>query len=148
MNKKFIMLAEDNPDDEALTMRALNKNSIINEVIVVRDGQEALDFLYATGEYADRDTSILPEMLLLDLKMPKIDGLGVLRRIREDKRTKHLPVIMLTSSDEESDLIASYNLGVNSYVRKPVDFNQFIEAVNQLSLYWLVLNKVPPKKQV
>ena len=140
---KVILLVEDNPNDVALTLRALKKNNIANEVIVARDGEEALDFLFGTGAYADRDISILPQVVLLDLKMPKVDGLEVLHRIRADERTKLLPVVILTSSNEERDLIEGYRLGANSYVRKPVDFAQFIEAVRQLGLYWLVLNEVP-----
>lgn len=140
----MILLVEDNPDDEALTLRALRKANVGNEVTVVRDGAEALDFLFATGAHAGRETSILPQVVLLDLKLPKIDGLEVLRRVRADHRTKLLPVVILTSSDEEQDRIRGYALGANSYVRKPVDFTQFAEAVRQLGLYWLVLNQPPP----
>jgi CheY-like chemotaxis protein len=140
----MILLVEDNPDDEALTIRALNKNKIANNLSVVRDGVEALDFLFCTGSYAERDPNDLPEVILLDLKLPKLDGLEVLRRIREDKRTQLLPVVILTSSVEEQDLIKSYSLGANSYIRKPVDFSQFVEAVHQLGMYWLVLNEPPP----
>ncbi|MBN8657270.1 MAG: response regulator [Anaerolineae bacterium] len=140
----MILLVEDNPDDEALTIRALNKNKIANNLSVVRDGVEALDFLFCTGSYAERDPNNLPEVILLDLKLPKLDGLEVLRRIREDKRTQLLPVVILTSSVEEQDLIKSYSLGANSYIRKPVDFSQFVEAVHQLGMYWLVLNEPPP----
>jgi CheY-like chemotaxis protein len=140
----MILLVEDNPDDEALTMRALRKANVGNDVQVVRDGAEALDFLYGTGAYAGRDTSVMPQVILLDLKLPKIDGLEVLRRIRTDGRTKILPVVILTSSDEEQDRIQGYALGANSYVRKPVEFVQFAEAVRQLGLYWLVLNEPPP----
>ena len=146
MEGKVILLVEDNPDDEALTIRALEKNNILNDVVVARDGVEALDYLFRTGEYAGRDTAILPEVILLDLKLPKLDGLEVLRRLRGDDRTAMLPVVILTSSKEESDLVESYRLGANSYVRKPVDFNQFSEAVRQLGLYWLVLNESPPNK--
>lgn len=145
MGDKIILLVEDNPDDEALTLRALAKNNIKNEVVVARDGAEALDYLFATGAYASRDTSTMPQVTLLDLKLPKVDGLEVLRRIRADKRTRCLPVVILTSSNEEKDLINGYSLGANSYIRKPVDFGQFIEAVRQLGLYWLVLNEPPPK---
>lgn len=145
MSDKIILLVEDNPDDEALTLRALEKNNIKNEVVVARDGAEALDYLFATGAYAGRDTSVLPQVTLLDLKLPKVDGLEVLRRVRADKRTHCLPVVILTSSNEEKDLINGYSLGANSYIRKPVDFAQFIEAVRQLGLYWLVLNEVPPQ---
>ena len=140
----MILVVEDNPDDEALTLRALKKNNIGNQVFVVRDGAEALDFLFCTGAYAERDPRDLPEMILLDLKLPKVDGLEVLRRIRADKRTRLLPIVILTSSNEEQDLIEGYKNGANSYIRKPVDFNQFVEAVRQLSLYWLVLNEAPP----
>lgn len=144
MLNKIIMLLEDNPDDEALTRRALRKNNIQNEVVVARDGVEALDYLFGTGVYAGRDTRIKPLVILLDLKLPKIDGLEVLRRLRNDERTRFIPVVVLTSSKEEPDLINSYSFGCNSYIRKPVDFVQFVEAVRQLGLYWLVLNEVPP----
>ncbi|MGH7378651.1 MAG: response regulator [Candidatus Methylomirabilales bacterium] len=146
MEKKVILLVEDNPDDEALTLRALKKNNIKNEVLVVRDGVEALDYLFTTGAYAGRDTSLMPQIILLDLKLPKLDGLEVLRRIRADARTKLLPVVILTSSNEEKDLTDGYSLGANSYIRKPVDFAQFTDAVRQLGLYWLVLNEAPPQK--
>jgi len=145
MEHKMILLVEDNPDDEALTIRALKKNNIGNKVIVVRDGAEALDFLFFRGTYAERDPRDTPQVILLDLKLPKVDGLEVLRRIRADERTRVLPVVILTSSSEEQDLIKGYSLGANSYVRKPVDFSQFVEAVRQLGLYWLVLNEAPPK---
>ena len=145
MNHKLILLVEDNADDEALTLRALNKNKIANRIVVVRDGAEALDFLFATGSYAGRDLTDMPQVILLDLKLPKIDGLEVLRRIRSDSRTHRLPVVVLTSSKEDQDLLQAYSIGVNSYVRKPVDFNQFVEAIGQLGLYWLVLNEVPPQ---
>jgi two-component system response regulator len=144
MEDKVILLVEDNPDDEKLTLRALKKNNILNEVVVAHDGVEALDFLFGTGAHAGRNTAVMPTVVLLDLKLPKIDGLEVLRRIRADERTKLLPVVVLTSSKEEQDLVTSYSLGASSYVRKPVDFNQFIEAVRQLGLYWLVLNESPP----
>lgn len=144
MNDKMILLVEDNPNDEALTLRALKKNNIGNKVFVVRDGAEVLDFLFCTGIYADRDPHEMPQVALLDLKLPKVDGLEVLRRIRADERTQLLPVVILTSSKEEQDLLKSYKNGANSYIRKPVDFNQFVEAVRQLGLYWLVLNEVPP----
>ena len=145
MAKKMILLVEDNPDDEALTLRAFAKNKITNDIVVVRDGVEALEWLFADGQYADRDVSQLSEVCLLDLKLPKVDGLEVLRRIRADERTKLMPVIILTTSEEESDRLAGYSLGANSYIRKPVDFSQFIEAVRQLGLYWLVLNESPPE---
>jgi len=143
-NDKIILLVEDNPDDEALTLRALKKNNIANEVVVARDGEEALDYLFATGAYQGRDTDVMPTVILLDLKLPRVDGLEVLRRLRSDERTKFLPVVILTSSDEEQDIIKSYNLGANSYVRKPVQFTRFSEAVRQLGLYWLLLNEPPP----
>jgi CheY-like chemotaxis protein len=144
MVNKGIMLVEDNPDDEALTLRALRKNNIQNDVIVARDGVEALDYLFGTGSYVNRDTRVKPVVVLLDLKLPKVDGLEVLRRLREDTRTQLIPVVVLTSSKEEQDLISSYSFGCNSYIRKPVDFIQFVEAVRQLGLYWLVLNEAPP----
>jgi len=144
MDNNIILLVEDNPDDEALTLRALNKNNIRNELIVAHDGAEALDYLYGEGIYAGRNTSCMPGIILLDLKLPKLDGLDVLRRIRADERTRLLPVVILTSSIEDNDRINSYGLGANSYVRKPVDFNQFTEAVRQLGLYWLLLNEPPP----
>ena len=142
-----ILLVEDNPDDEALTIRALKKNNIKNTVVVAHDGAEALDYLFGTGAHADRDVSSLPQIVLLDLKLPKVDGLGVLRAIRGDARTRRVPVVILTSSKEERDLVESYELGTNSYIRKPVDFTAFIEAVRQLGLYWLVLNEPPPEQR-
>jgi two-component system response regulator len=145
MEEKIILLVEDNPDDEALTLRALKKNNIMNEVVVARDGVEALDYLFGTGPYAGRDTSNIPQVILLDLKLPKINGLEVLRRLRGDERTRFLPVVILTSSKEDQDLMNGYKLGANSYVRKPVDFTQFAEAVRHLGLYWLVLNESPPQ---
>jgi two-component system response regulator len=144
MFEKTILLVEDNADDEKLSVRALKKNNVANELVVARDGVEALDYLFATGTYAGRDISILPGLVLLDLKLPKLDGLGVLRRMRADERTRRLPVVILTSSKEEQDLMSSYDLGANSYIRKPVDFNQFTEAVRQLGLYWLMLNETAP----
>ena len=140
---KMILLVEDNPDDEMLTIRALKKNNILNEVVVARDGVQALDFLFGEGEHAERDISIQPQVILLDLKLPKIDGLEVLKRIRADERTKLLPVVILTTSNEQRDMLSSYELGANSYIRKPVDFDQFMDAVRQLGLYWLVLNEFP-----
>ncbi len=141
----MILLVEDNPDDEALTLRAFRKNNIGNEIAVVRDGEEALAFLFYRGAYATRKPDDRPQIILLDLKLPKIDGLEVLRQIRANPSTRLLPVVILTSSKEEQDLIEGYSLGANSYVRKPVDFNQFLEAVKQLGLYWLVLNEPPPR---
>src|SRR5712691_8316959 len=140
---KIILLIEDNPDDEALTLRALKKNNIKSEVVVAHDGAEALDYLFGSGKYAGRNTAVLPQVMLLDLKLPKVEGLEVLRRLRADERTKLLPVVILTSSNEEQDLINGYRLGANSYIRKPVNFSQFIEAVRQLGLYWLVMKESP-----
>ena len=142
--RRSILLVEDNPDDELLTMRAFNRNHIVNSIDVVRDGAEALDFLLCRGEWADRNPSDLPQVVLLDLKLPKIGGLEVLRQIRAHEMLKALPVVILTSSSEEADIISSYNLGANSYVRKPVDFTQFCDAVRDLGLYWLVLNEPSP----
>ena len=147
MSDKIILLVEDNPDDEALTIRALKKNNILNEVIVARDGEEALEYLFGTGRYEGRDTSIQPQVILLDLQLPKLSGHEVLKRLREDKRTALQPVVILTTSSEQSDIIASYENGANSYTRKPVDFNEFIEAVKQLGLYWLVLNEAPGRRR-
>jgi two-component system response regulator len=146
MKNSVIMLVEDNPDDEALTVRALKKNKVVNEVVVARDGVEALEYLFSEGRYAGRDIKNSPQVVLLDLKLPKLDGLGVLRRLRADARTKLLPVVILTSSNEEQDRITGYDLGANSYVRKPVDFDQFVAAAAQLGLYWLVLNEAPPRR--
>ena len=146
MESKVILLVEDNPRDEALTLRALKKSNIVNDVVVARDGVEALDYLFGTGAHAGRDTSDMPQLILLDLKLPKVDGMQVLRRMREDERTRRLPVVVFTSSSEEEDLINSYNLGANSYVRKPVDFEHFLEAAKQLGLYWLVLNLIAPNE--
>lgn len=139
---KSILLVEDNPDDEELTVVALKKSHIANEVVVARDGEEALDYLFATGPHAG--SVFMPAVILLDLKLPKIDGLEVLRRLRANERTRRIPVVVLTSSKEQEDVVESYNLGANSYVRKPVDFDQFLEASKQLGLYWLVLNEPPP----
>ncbi|MBV9121351.1 MAG: response regulator [Chloroflexi bacterium] len=140
---KVILLVEDNPDDEALTLRALRKHNVTNQVIVARDGAEALEYLFGGGQYSSRDTSVTPQVILLDLKLPKIDGLEVLRRIRGDDRTRLLPVVILTSSKEEEDILTGYRLGANSYVRKPVDFVEFTDAVRQLGLFWLLLNEPP-----
>lgn len=147
MNSKIILLVEDNPDDEALTLRALQKNKILNEVVVARDGAEALDYLLGPGTQTANDR-IVPTVILLDLKLPRVDGLEVLRCLRADERTKLLPVVLLTSSKEEQDLINGYSLGANSYIRKPVDFAQFTEAMRQLGLYWLVLNESPPRREL
>jgi CheY-like chemotaxis protein len=143
MDNELILLVEDNPDDEELTLRALMKNNIHNEVVVVHDGVETLDFLFGTGKYADRDMPVMPQVILLDLKLPKMDGLEVLRRLRADQRTRRLPVVILTSSKQERDLINGYDLGANRYIHKPVDFAQFSESIRRLGLYWLVLNEVP-----
>jgi two-component system response regulator len=139
---------EDNPDDERLSLRAFKKNNILNEVVAARNGVEALDYLFETGSYAGRNLNIMPQVVLLDLKLPKLDGLEVLRRLRADDRPKLLPVVILTSSDEEEDRLRGYALGANSYVRKPGDFNQFSEAARQLGLYWLVLNESPPARRI
>ncbi len=141
-----ILLVEDNPDDEALTLRAFQKNNIKNDLVVAHDGVEALDYLFGTGAFAGRDPNATPAVVLLDIKLPKVDGLEVLRRLRADERTKLTPVVILTSSKEEQDLARGYALGANSYVRKPVDFTQFTEAVRQLGMYWLVLNEPAPLK--
>jgi two-component system response regulator len=141
---RSILLVEDNPDDAELTLRAFAKNKIANEVVHVVDGEEALDYLFATGSHAGRDPGAMPTVVLLDLKLPKVSGLDVLKRMRADARTRRMPVVVLTSSNEERDLIASYDLGANSFVRKPVDFAQFVEAAQQLGLYWLVRNEPPP----
>jgi two-component system, response regulator len=144
MSEGVILLVEDNPDDELLAMRALRKNNVRNEVVVAHNGVEALDYLFASGPYAGRNTSSMPRLILLDLKLPKVDGLEVLRRLRSDERTRLLPVVILTSSKERGDLLKGYGLGANSYVRKPVNFEQFVRAVEQLKLYWLGLNEAPP----
>lgn len=141
---KTILLVEDNPDDELLTVRALKRNNVLNEIVVAHDGVEALDYLLGTGSYANRDMAVMPQIILLDLKLPKIDGLEVLRRLRANERTHLIPVIILTSSKEETDIVRGYSLGANSYIRKPIDFEQFVQAVQQLKLYWLVLNEAPP----
>jgi two-component system response regulator len=143
MAQKTLLLVEDNPDDELLTLRALRRQNLANDIMVVRDGQEALDWMFAEGDFADRDPNELPQVILLDLKLPKVDGLQVLERIRANPVSRNVPVVVLTSSNEEQDLLRSYDLGANSYVRKPVDFEQFLEAARQLGLFWLVLNEVP-----
>lgn len=145
MTEKVILLVEDNPRDEALTTRALKKSSIPTDIVVAHDGVEALDYLFNTGEYESRDSREQPELVLLDLKLPKVNGLQVLEKIRNDERTKRLPVVIFTSSNEDEDLTRSYNLCVNSYVRKPIDFDEFLEAINQVVLYWLSLNLSAPK---
>ncbi|MCH8040196.1 MAG: response regulator [Nitrospinae bacterium] len=147
MKERVILLVEDHPDDEELTMRALAKNNILNQVVVARDGVQALEYLLGTGAHAGRDTTVMPQLILLDLKLPKIDGLEVLRRLRADERTRFLPIVILTSSKEEQDLIKSYKLGANSYIRKPVDFIEFTKAVQQLGLYWLILNEPVPDRR-
>jgi CheY-like chemotaxis protein len=144
VNNKVILLVEDNPDDEALAIRALKRHHIGNEIVVAHDGVEALDYLFGTGMYAGRDITNKPSVILLDLKLPRVDGLEVLRRLREDPRTRFLPVVVLTTSNEELDVINSYSLGCNSYIRKPVDFVQFSEAIRQLGMYWLLMNEPPP----
>jgi two-component system, response regulator len=145
MRNKIILLVEDNPDDELLALRALKKNNLINEIVVAHDGVEALDYLFGAGAYAGRDTDVMPQLILLDLKLPRIDGLEVLRSLRADGRTRLLPVVILTSSREQQDMLDGYGLGANSYVRKPVNFEQFVWAVEQLKLYWLSLNEAPPR---
>ena len=141
---KVILLVEDNPDDEALTLRAFDKKRILNPIVVAHDGVEALEYLFATNAYAGRDISNIPALILLDLKLPRLDGLQVLKRVREDERTRRIPVVVLTSSREDQDLIASYNLGANSYIRKPVEFDKFVEAAGLLGMYWLMWNEPPP----
>lgn len=148
MNAKIILLVEDNPDDEELTLMALEKNNILNEVMVVRDGEEALEFLFGNGPGSSISRKVLPAIVLLDLKLPKVTGLEVLQQIRGNQRTRMLPVVVLTSSKEDKDVIESYSLGCNSYVRKPVNFSMFVEATRQLGLYWLLLNEAPPDPDV
>jgi CheY-like chemotaxis protein len=143
-SNKTILLVEDNPDDEALAIRALKRHHISNEIVVAHDGVEALDYMFGTGIFAGRDITIKPTVILLDLKLPRVDGIEVLRRLREDERTKLVPVVVLTTSSEEQDMLNSYSLGCNSYIRKPVDFVQFSEAIRQLGMYWLLMNEPPP----
>jgi two-component system, response regulator len=145
LKNELILLVEDNPDDVELTLRSLKMHSILNKVVVARDGEEALNFLFAKGVYSDRNMQDLPILILLDLKLPKVDGFEVLKSIRADQRTKRIPVVILTSSKEDHDLFNGYDLGVNSYIRKPVDFNQFSEVIKQVGLYWLLLNETPIK---
>ncbi len=147
MEEKAVLLVEDNEDDVELTLRAFKKSRIVNEVVVARDGVEALDYLFGTGSYTGRDTNILPAVILLDLKLPKIDGFEVLRRIRADERTRFLPVVILTSSKEEQDRVSGYKDGANSYIRKPVDFDQFAKAIQHIGIYWLLLNEPPPLRR-
>lgn len=144
MDDKIILLVEDNPDDAELTLRALKSNNIVNRVVVAKNGVEALDYLFGTGVYAERDPRELPTVVLLDLKLPKVDGIEVLKKMRDEELTRYLPVVILTSSREEQDLINGYRFGCNSYVRKPVDFDEFLSAARQLGLYWLLLNEQPP----
>ena len=147
LNNKTILLVEDNPDDVELTLRAFKKNNIMNDIVVKRDGAEALDFFFGKDGVAGKGNNDLPAVILLDLKLPKIDGLEVLKKLRADERTKLIPIVILTSSKEQGDVVNGYNLGCNSYIRKPVDFNQFADAVKQVGLYWLILNEVPPKNK-
>jgi len=144
MKSKVILLVEDNPDDELLTLRALKKSGVRNEVVVAHDGVEALDYLFASGPHSGRDPAVMPQLILLDLKLPRVDGLEVLRRLRSDERTRRLPVVILTSSREQRDMLEGYGLGANSYIRKPVNFEQFVKTIELLRSYWLVLNEDPP----
>lgn len=146
MTEKIILLVEDNPDDEELTIRSLRKANIANEIVVARDGVEALEFLFREGKYSDEDKDKIPAVVLLDLKLPKLNGIDVLKRLRADPRTRLLPVVVLTSSSEEDDMLQSYQFGANSYVRKPVDFSQFATAVNALGIFWLLYNQEPPRR--
>jgi len=146
MKSKIILLVEDNPSDIGLTQRALARSHIANKLVVVEDGQEALDYLFGGGQYSGRNVSELPALVLLDLQLPRLDGFEVLRRIRDDQRTHRLPVVILTTSKEEQDVAQSYDLGANSYIRKPVDFTQFAQSIEHLGLYWLVMNELPPSK--
>jgi two-component system response regulator len=143
MIQRYILLVEDNPDDEELTLLSLKKHNLSHEIVVVHDGVEAIEYLFAEGKYTGRDTTATPTVILLDLKLPKLDGIGVLKRLRADPRTRLLPVVVLTSSSQDADIIASYNFGANSYVRKPVEFNAFMDAVSQLGLYWVLINRSP-----
>jgi len=143
MITKTILLVEDNPDDEALTLRALKKHNFSYTVDVVRDGAEALDYIFCRGDFADKDHSVLPQLILLDIKLPKVDGVEVLKAIREDEHCKYIPVVMLTTSSEENDVVRSYNNGANSYIQKPVDFKEFLEVVSELGVYWLAINTTP-----
>ncbi len=145
MDQTTILLIEDNPDDVELTLHAFQKNNMANDVVVASDGAEGLDYLFGTGKYADRDAEHPPALILLDLQLPKIGGLEVLRKVREDERTKRIPVVIMTTSDEEEDIVNGYNGGANSYLRKPVDFTEFMNSVKQLEMYWMVLNTPPPK---
>ena len=147
IRSRIILLVEDNPNDVKLTMHAFEQSNVSNEIVVVGDGEEAIDYLFATGRHAGRDPKVMPEVILLDMKLPKIDGLGVLRRLRADERTRRLPVVILTSSKEEKDVTSCYNLGANSFVRKPVNYDQFIDAARHLGLYWLVMNEPPPHRE-
>jgi len=144
--EKTILLVEDNPNDEELTLRALRKANIANEVAIARDGQEALDFLFGTGKYAGREVPTMPAVVLLDLKLPKLNGIDVLQRIRADPRTRLVPVVVLTSSSEDEDMVRSYQSGANSYVRKPIEFSAFANAVTQLGMYWVLINQIPPSR--
>ena len=146
MTEEIILFVEDNPDDEELTLLALQQSNILNEIIVTHDGVEALDYLFGTGQYAGRDPNQVPQLILLDLKLPKLSGLDVLKRLRADPRFELIPVVVLTSSSEEEDIISSYRMGANSYVRKPVEFHRFVDAVGRLGLYWLLINEDPPRR--
>ena len=144
IRNRVILLVEDNPNDVELTLRAFEKSKVSNDIVVVRDGEQAIHYLFSTGPHAGRDPAMMPEVVLLDMKLPKIDGLGVLRRMRADGRTRRLPVVILTSSKEDKDVASSYDLGANSFVRKPVDFGEFVDAARNLGVYWLVMNEPPP----
>lgn len=146
IRNRVILLVEDNPNDVELTLRAFEKSQVLNEIVVARDGEQAIHYLFSTGPHADRDPAMMPEVVLLDMKLPKIDGLGVLRRMRSDERAKRVPVVMLTSSKEEKDVASSYDLGANSFVRKPVDFEEFVHAAKHLGLYWLYMNEPAPQR--